>query len=127
MSGVDTGVNPVPPSIRESKLKGMPLDGVVIGTPATSFEVFINEGVSTVLNCNESGRSFVSLAANIGNELGLLLFSKPTGNEFGRFGLVSIDSHLFGWRNGVLSMVTSDFIRGFMSGGDDERSRHTAR
>lgn len=31
-----TGVSPVPPSIRESKLKGMPADGVVIGTPATS-------------------------------------------------------------------------------------------
>lgn len=34
-----TGVNPVPPSISESKLKGMPAEGVVIGTPATSSTV----------------------------------------------------------------------------------------
>lgn len=32
----ETGVKPVPPSIKESKLKGIPADGVVMGTPATS-------------------------------------------------------------------------------------------
>lgn len=95
MSGVETGVSPVPPSIRESKLNGIPLEGVVIGTPATSEAVFMNVGVSTVLNCNESGRSFGSV--NIGREFGLLLLSNPTGKEFGLFGLALFtDSRFWG-------------------------------
>ena len=88
INGVETGVRPVPPSINDSKLNGMPLVGVVIGIPATSNDGFMNAGVSTVLNVSVSGRSFGSL--KIDRELGRLLLSKPTGNEFGLFGLVAM-------------------------------------
>lgn len=86
--GVETGVKPVPPSIRESKLNGIPLVGVVIGIPATSNDGFMNEGVSTVLKVNESGLSLGSL--KIDNEFGLLLLSNPTGKEFGLLGLAAV-------------------------------------
>lgn len=85
--GVETGVRPVPPSIRDSKLNGMPLVGVVIGIPATSSDGFMKHGVSTVLKARVSGLSFGS--ANIVREFSLLLLSNPTGNELGLFGLIA--------------------------------------
>lgn len=93
MRGVETGVRPVPPSINDSKLNGMPLVGVVIGIPATSKDGFMKDGVSTVLNASVSGLSFGSL--KIDREFGRLLLSKPTGSEFGLFGLAAVftDSH----------------------------------
>lgn len=39
-----TGVNPVPPSMRESKFNAIPADGVVMGTPATS-EIVVGTGL----------------------------------------------------------------------------------
>lgn len=87
INGVETGVRPVPPSINDSKLNAMPLVGVVIGIPATSNDGFMNDGVSTVLNVSVLGLSFGSL--KIDKEFGRLLLSKPTGKEFGLFGLVA--------------------------------------
>jgi hypothetical protein len=127
--GVETGVRPVPPSIKDSKLNGIPLVGVVIGIPATSIEGFMKDGVSTVLKASVSGLSFGSV--NIDRELSLLLLSNPTGNELGLFGLVAAAIV-------VLSPFTdsaanssggrSDFIIGFTSGGDEDRNerRQTA-
>lgn len=99
MRGVDTGVNPVPPSIRESKLNGIPLVGVVIGIPATSRDGFMNAGVSTVLKFNESGL-LLSFGIDTGSlkndkEFGLLLLSKPTGSEFGLLGLADVNVSRF--------------------------------
>lgn len=85
--GVETGVRPVPPSIRDSKLNGIPLVGVVIGIPATSNDGFMKDGVSTVLKASVSGLSLGS--ANIVKEFSLLLLSNPTGSELGLFGLVA--------------------------------------
>lgn len=46
--GPETGVNPVPPSINESKLKGIPEVGVVIGIPGPSFVTgFLDANVVT--------------------------------------------------------------------------------
>ena len=123
ISGVETGVRPVPPSMRESKLKGIPLEGVVIGIPATSLVDFMKEGVSTVLNCRGSGRSLGS--TKIGSELGLLLLSNPTGSEFGLFGLkAQTESRFNGWTNSPSTML--GFITGLTSGGEVDRSRQTA-
>lgn len=87
IKGVETGVRPVPPSINDSKLKGMPLVGVVIGIPAMSSDDFMKDGVSTVLKTNGSSLSFGS--ANIDREFSLLLLSNPTGSELGLFGLTA--------------------------------------
>ena len=57
--GVETGVKPVPPSIKESKLKGIPADGVVIGTPATSeTETFALSALCEGVKAAETGREF---------------------------------------------------------------------
>lgn len=61
--GPETGVKPVPPSINESKLNGIPAVGVVIGTPATSdvgadANIFL-EGVKEATG-NEVGRGRTS-------------------------------------------------------------------
>lgn len=125
ISGVETGVSPVPPSISESKLKGIPLEGVVMGTPATSEVVFMKEGVSTVLNCRDwSCRSFGS--TKMGRVLGRLLLSNPTGRELGLFGLrAQMGSRFAGWINWFSTM--SAFITGLMSGGEEALSRQTER
>lgn len=87
IKGVETGVRPVPPSIKDSKLNGIPLVGVVIGMAATSIDGFMKAGVSTVLKASVSGLSFGS--TNIDREFSLLLLSNPTGSELGLFGLVA--------------------------------------
>lgn len=43
-NGAETGVNPVPPTINESKLNCMPVDGVVIEIPAISCTLFFVRG-----------------------------------------------------------------------------------
>lgn len=40
MRGADTGVKPVPPTMRESKLNCIPVEGVVIDMPAISDRLF---------------------------------------------------------------------------------------
>lgn len=125
IKGVVTGVRPVPPSMRESKLNGIPLVGVVIGIPVTSIELFIKDGVSTVLKANVSGLSLGS--AYNDREFSLLLLSNPTGSELGLFGLVAAIMALpafvgsTNWSSGRFG-----FITGFTSGGDVDRSRQTA-
>ena len=69
-NGLETGVRPVPPSMRESKLN-MPVDGVCMATPLIS--------VGGLLSLIFKPRFCVRLRGIVGNELGRCL----------EFGLVS--------------------------------------
>ena len=56
---MDTGVNPVPPSINDSKLNGIPAEGVVIGTPATSAtDTFALSVLCEGVKAADTGREF---------------------------------------------------------------------
>lgn len=55
MRGVETGVKPVPPTMSESKLNCIPVDGVVIGTPAISIALFLLMG-AVAATLRELGR-----------------------------------------------------------------------
>lgn len=93
-----TGVNPVPPSMRESKFKAIPADGVVIGTPATS-EIVVGTGFG---------------------------WKTETGRELGLDGLLPPQlarSASIGFLGGLGSDIgamteSSSYIMGFTSGGE---------
>ena len=63
-----TGVNPVPPSIKDSKLKpGMPEEGVVIAIPAISAQVEDARGGAAVVKGEATDRVVgLCLGATVG-------------------------------------------------------------
>lgn len=66
-NGADTGVNPVPPSIKLSKLKGIPVDGVVIGIPiASETDVVFWLVINVVGTFNELGLLGLFIEGNVG-------------------------------------------------------------